>query len=309
MQKHTKLGWIGLGVMGGSMCQHLMSAGYPMSVFTRSKDKAGKVLSNGAVWCNTSAEVVEQSDVVFTMVGQEQEVREVYFSAAGLFAADSSSSISGKLFIDMGTTAPALTLELADFAQQHGAQFIDAPVSGGDVGARNASLSIMAGGEAAVLAGAKVLFDHLGNVRMMGQAGSGQHAKMCNQIVVAGTMIGVCEALLYAKNAGLDCEALVAAIRPGAAGCWTLDNLAPRILQDDFAPGFMVEHFIKDLSIALNEIKRMEVQLPGLTLAASLYEKLATMGHGKSGTQALLLALEDATHDYSNDCNSNYKND
>ncbi len=293
MQKNTKLGWIGLGVMGGSMCQHLMSAGYPMSVFTRSKDKADTALSNGATWCSTPAEVARQSDVIFTMVGQEQEVRDVYFSADGLFAEEVAGDIRGKTFIDMGTTAPALTLKLATYAQQEGAQFIDAPVSGGDVGARNASLSIMAGGEDAVINEAKVLFDHLGKVKIMGAAGSGQHAKMCNQIIVAGTMIGVCEALLYAKSAGLNCEKLVDAIRPGAAGCWTLDNLAPRILKDDFTPGFMVEHFIKDLSIAVNEIKMMGVQLPGLALAASLYEKLNAMGHGKSGTQALLLALED----------------
>ncbi|MBE9564758.1 MAG: NAD(P)-dependent oxidoreductase [Proteobacteria bacterium] len=295
MQKNTKLGWVGLGIMGGSMCQHLMSAGYPVSVFTRSKDKADAVLRNGAMWCDTPAEVAEQSDVVFTMVGKEQEVRDVYFSSNGLFAEKATAGISGKIFIDMGTTAPALTMEMADYAQRHGAQFIDAPVSGGDIGARNASLSIMAGGEDSVINNVKALFDHLGSVKIMGESGSGQHAKMCNQIVVAGTMIGVCEALLYAKSAGLNCEKLVDAIRPGAAGCWTLDNLAPRILRDDFASGFMVEHFVKDLSIALNEIKMMGVQLPGLELATNLYEKLDTMGHGKSGTQALLLALEDVT--------------
>lgn len=302
MQKNTKLGWIGLGVMGDSMCQHLMAADYPMSVFTRSKDKATTVLNNGAIWCDSPAEVAKQSDVVFTMVGQEQEVRDVYFSSAGLFCEEKWGDISGKLFIDMGTTAPALTLELADYALEHGAQFIDAPVSGGDIGARNASLSIMAGGDELVIDKVKSLFDYLGSVKKIGKVGSGQHTKMCNQIVVAGTMIGVCEALVYAKKAGLDCEALIAAIRPGAAGCWTLDNLAPRILSDDYAPGFMVEHFIKDLSIALDEVKMMGVQLPGLTLAASLYEKLDTMGHGKSGTQALLLALEaDSMEDMDNE--------
>ena len=289
MQKHLKLGWLGLGVMGGAMCQHLMAAGYYMSVNTRSRDKAEKLLDNGAVWCDTPAEVSAISDVVFTMVGVEDEVRDVYFSANGLFATD----ISDKTFVDMGTTAPALTLELSHYAKQHDAGFIDAPVSGGDVGARNASLSIMAGGDPKIVETVRPLFDCLGRMQLMGGPGSGQHTKMCNQIVVAGTMIGVCEALVYANNAGLDCEKMIAAIRQGAAGCWTLDNLAPRIISRDFAPGFMIDHFIKDLGIAVNEAEIMALSLPGLQLAKSLYERVSDMGHGKSGTQALLLALQD----------------
>ena len=289
MQKNKKLGWVGLGVMGEPMCGHLMSAAYPMSVFTRSKEKADSVLRHGATWCGTAARLVSQSDVIFTMVGSEAEVRDVYLASNGLFAED----ISGKLFIDMGTTAPALTMELAGFSCQHGAQFIDAPVSGGDIGARNASLSIMAGGDDSTIDEAEVFFELLGSMRKMGGPGSGQHAKVCNQIVVAATMIGVCEALLYARSAGIDCETLISAIRPGAAGCWTLDRLAPRIIEGDFAPGFMVDHFIKDLDIAVREMENMHVHLPGLVLAKSLYEKLSDMGHGKSGTQALLLALAD----------------
>jgi 3-hydroxyisobutyrate dehydrogenase len=288
MQKHIKLGWIGLGVMGGAMCQHLMTAGYPMSVYTRSKEKAGEVLQNGAQWCDSPAAVAEQSDIVFTMVGQEQEVRDVYFSASGLF----NSAIKNKIFVDMGTTAPSLTLEMAQYAEQHGAHCIDAPVSGGDIGARNASLSIMAGGDAEIIRQVMPLFEYLGRVQIMGEAGSGQHTKMCNQIVVAGTMIGVCEALLYAKRAKLNCETLIAAIRPGAAGCWTLDNLAPRIIRQDFAPGFMVEHFIKDLGIALQEAQAMHLDLPGLSLVKTLYEKVRDAGFGKKGTQALLFALD-----------------
>jgi 3-hydroxyisobutyrate dehydrogenase len=289
MLKNLQVGWVGLGVMGEPMCQHLLAAGCPMAVFTRSKDRASDVLDNGAIWCETPVEVVSHSDVVFTMVGSERDVRDVYFSAEGLYAKD----IHDKLFIDMGTTAPALTIELAAYANKHGAQFIDAPVSGGDVGARNATLSIMVGGDESAIERATALFEHLGNATILGESGCGQHAKMCNQIVVAGTMIGVCEALLYARKAGLDCERLISAIRPGAAGCWTLDNLAPRIIKQDFAPGFMVDHFIKDLGIAVKEIELMNLALPGLALARNLYERLRELGHGRSGTQALILALEE----------------
>ena len=289
MQKRTKLGWIGLGVMGEPMCRHLMAAGYAMAVFTRSKEKAVVVLDKGAKWCETPAGVAAQCDVVFTMVGSKNEVDEVYFSERGLL----SATVKDKVFIDMGTTAPVLTEKVAHAAQVKGAQLIDAPVSGGDVGAKNASLSIMAGGDAGAIKKVSELFACLGKVQVMGESGSGQHTKMCNQIVVAGTMIGVCESLLYARRAGLDCASMIAAIRPGAAGCWTLDNLAPRIIAQDFSSGFMVDHFIKDLSIAINESVTMKLDLPGLALAKQLYEKVHNMGHGKSATQALLLALDD----------------
>jgi len=285
---NVRLGWIGLGVMGEPMCQHLLAADYPMAIFTRSKDKASGAVSNGAKWCESPAEVTDCSDVIFTMVGSEYDVRDVYFSADGLFGRE----INDKLFIDMGTTAPMLTKELAGHAKEHGAQFIDAPVSGGDVGAISATLSIMVGGDETAIKSVSTLFEYLGNATIMGESGSGQHTKMCNQIVVAGTMIGVCESLVYARKAGLDCEKLISAISPGAAGCWTLDNLAPRIIKQDFAPGFMVNHFIKDLGIALNEIELMDLDLPGLTLARHLYERLNELGHGRSGTQALILALE-----------------
>lgn len=288
MQKNPKLGWIGLGVMGEPMCRHLLSAGYEVSISTRSKHKASELIAKGARWCEKPAEVAQQSDVVFTMVGLEQDVRDVYFSPRGLF----DTEIKHKVFIDMGTTAPSLSLEIARYVQQHEAYSIDAPVSGGDVGARNATLSIMAGGDGESLHSSLPMFECLGHVQLMGGAGNGQHTKMCNQIVVAGTMIGVCEALLYAKKAGLDCATLIAAIRPGAAGCWTLDNLAPRIVKQDFAPGFMVDHFIKDLAIAVNEAETLGLNLPGLTLARSLYEQVRDMGYGRSGTQALLLALD-----------------
>lgn len=288
MQKNTKLGWVGLGVMGEPMCQHLLAAGYPVSVFTRTREKASRVLGNGAQWCDAPTHIADQCDVIFTMVGSEQEVRAIYFSNNGLFASD----ITDKTFIDMGTTAPSLTLEIMRYASEKGAHAVDAPVSGGDIGARNASLSIMAGGDDETLSRVSGLFDHLGRMQVMGESGSGQHTKMCNQIVVAGTIIGVCESLVYAKQAGLDCEALVAVISQGAAGCWSLDNLAPRINKQDFSPGFMVDHFIKDLGIALNEAQAMKLNLPGLSLAMSLYEKVNEMGFGENGTQALLFALE-----------------
>ncbi len=290
MQKNTKLGWIGLGVMGEPMCSHLLAENYPVYVYTRSKEKAERVINAGANWCDKPVAITHKCDVVFTMVGSEQEVRDVYFSESGLF----SSTIKDKIFIDMGTTAPSLTLELSQYAAQQGAHIIDAPVSGGDVGAQNASLSIMAGGDELIVNKVSELFSYLGRVHAMGKSGNGQHTKMCNQIVVAGTMIGVCESLLYAKRAGLDCETLIAAIRPGAAGCWTLDNLAPRMVRQDFSSGFMVDHFIKDLAIAVREAEVMKIDLQGLALAKKLYEKVHDMGHGKSATQALLLALGDS---------------
>jgi len=197
----------------------------------------------------------------------------------------------GAVIVDMGTTPPVLSREIAAQARRQGAHAVDAPVSGGDIGAREGRLSIMAGGEANIVQQLQPLFACMGSVRHMGDAGSGQHTKMCNQITVAGTMIGVCEALLYAAKAGVDAEKLVAAISQGAAGCWTLDNLAPRINRDDYAPGFMVDHFIKDLGIALQEADNMQLQLPGLQLAHALYRKVSQLGHGRSGTQALIHAL------------------
>ena len=246
------------------------------------------MLDNGAQWCEAPVDVTARCDVIFTMVGSEREVRDIYFSEGGLFASD----INGKIFIDMGTTAPSLTLEIKQYAVDRGARTVDAPVSGGDIGAKNANLSIMAGGDDDTLGEVSTLFDYLGSVQLMGESGSGQHTKMFNQIVVAGTMIGVCESLVYARQAGLDCETLISAIGKGAAGCWSLENLAPRINKQDFSSGFMVNHFIKDLGIAIDEAQAMKLNLPGLSLAKSLYEDVRAMGFGENGTQALLLALE-----------------
>jgi 3-hydroxyisobutyrate dehydrogenase len=287
MQK--KIGWIGVGVMGEPMCGHLLVAGYAVSVFSRTQEKATGLLQKGATWCESAAEVAAQSDIIFTMVGSPDEVREVYFSAKGVL----SGVKRGSALVDMSTTAPSLSLEIAEKAAKLGVDAVDAPVSGGDIGARDGTLSIMAGGEEAVINTLRPLFDCIGkSISYMGRAGNGQHTKLCNQLVVAGTMIGVCEALLYASKSGLDCGQLIAAIRPGAAGCWTLDNLAPRIIKGDDAPGFMVDHFIKDLGIAVKEAEALQLDLPGLSLAHDLYLETQKIGHGQSGTQALIHAIE-----------------
>ena len=275
--------------MGEPMCGHLLAAGFPVSVTSRTRSKADQLVDQGAVWCDTPAEVAALADVVFTTVGKPDEVREVYFGAQGVFA----GLRDGAVVVDMGTTPPSLTGEIRERAESMGASAVDAPVSGGDVGARKGTLSVMAGGDEAIVERIRPLFDCMAStVAWMGEAGSGQHTKMANQLAVAGTMIGVCEALVYAGRAGVDLEKLVAVISRGAAGCWTLDNLAPRIIRGDDAPGFMVDHFVKDLGIALGECEQMGITLPGLELASRLYRQLQAMGHGQSGTQALMHAIE-----------------
>ena len=282
------LGWIGTGVMGLPMCGHLLSAGYPVRLNSRTRHKADTLLAKGAVWCESAARVAAASDIVFTMVGTPDEVREVYFAEHGVFA----GLRAGSIVVDMGTTPPSLTVEISERARALHAHAVDAPVSGGDIGARNASLSVMVGGDEASVNTIRPLLDCMATtVAWMGAAGNGQHTKMANQLVVAGTMIGVCEALVYAARAEVDLDKLVAVISKGAASCWTLDNLAPRIIQDDDAPGFMVDHFVKDLGIALQEAAQMGLTLPGLELASELYRQLQRLGHGQSGTQALVHAI------------------
>jgi 3-hydroxyisobutyrate dehydrogenase len=271
------------------MCGHLLAAGYAVSVSSRTRGKAETLVKQGASWCETPAEVAAQADVVFTTVGRPDEVREVYFGEQGMF----TGLQAGAIVVDMGTTPPSLTREISARAISIGAHAVDAPVSGGDVGARSASLSVMAGGEEDIVDSIRPLFDCMAKtVAWMGEAGNGQHTKMANQLAVAGTMIGVCEALVYAARAGVDLEKLVAVISKGAAGCWTLDNLAPRIVSGDDAPGFMVDHFVKDLGIALQESEQMGLSLPGLELAGRLYKQLQAIGHGQSGTQALVHAIK-----------------
>ena len=311
-----QLGWIGTGIMGRSMCGHLLAAGHSVTVFSRTPSKAEDLLARGATWAPTPRAVAEASDVVFTMVGFPQDVRDVYFGAHGLLATSPAGVAAGQpwaaaaeaepealaaglqprenqLFIDMTTTEPSLAIEIASAAREKGAAAVDAPVSGGDVGARNAALSIMVGGEPDDVARALPLLKVLGrNIVHQGGPGAGQHTKMCNQIVIAGTMIGVCESLIYGARAGLDLETMLTSIKSGAAGCWTLENLAPRVIKRNFDPGFLVEHFIKDMGIALEEARRMKLALPGLALVHQLYVAVQAQGHGRAGTHARVLALE-----------------
>lgn len=285
-----RIGWIGTGVMGASMCGHLLNAGYAITLHTRTRAKAQPLLDRGAAWADDPRAVATAADVIVTMVGFPADVRDVYFGANGLLA----GAEPGSILIDMTTTEPSLSREIALAASAKGLQALDAPVSGGDVGARNATLSIMIGGETAAVDRARPLFERLGKTIVpQGGPGAGQHAKLCNQIVIAGAMVGVCESLLYGYHAGLNLNQVLESIRGGAAACWTLDNLAPKILQRNFAPGFFVEHFVKDMGIALEDAKRMGLTLPGLSLVHELYRNVVALGHGRSGTHALLLALEE----------------
>jgi 3-hydroxyisobutyrate dehydrogenase len=285
----TRIGWVGTGVMGQSMCGHLLSEGYRTTLYTRTRAKAQGLLDRGAAWADSPRAVAESSDVLFTMVGFPRDVRDVYFSPEGILAGTGQ----GAVLVDMTTTEPTLAREIHQAARAKQAQSVDAPVSGGDVGARNRALSIMVGGDEEAVANVMPLFQILGkNIVHQGGPGAGQHTKMCNQIVISGTMVGVCESLVYARQAGLDPEQMLKSIRSGAAGCWSLENLAPRVLKGDFEPGFIVEHFIKDMGIALNEAQRMGLAMPGLALVHQLYLALQAQGHGRRGTQALVLALE-----------------
>lgn len=273
--------------MGGAMCGHL---GPGVLVHSRTKTKAQPLLDRGAVWADSPRAVAGNSDLVFTMVGFPADVREVYFGAAGVLA----GANPGLIAVDLTTTAPRLAREIYAAGQARGIATLDAPVSGGDVGARNATLSIMVGGDKTTFDTVFPLLQKLGKTIIhQGPAGAGQQAKLCNQIVIAGTMIGVCEALLYGRQAGLDLATMLQSIRGGAAGCWTLDNLAPRILNQNFDPGFLVDHFVKDLGLALEEAHRLQLNLPGLQLGHDLYRRVQELGHGRKGTHALYLALDD----------------
>ena len=278
--------------MGSPMCGHLLRAGYPLTVSTRTPSKAQPLLEQGVLWAESPAAMVEKADVICTMVGFPKDVREIYFGKEGLLA----NARPGQVFVDLTTSEPSLAFEIAERAKEGQAFALDAPVSGGDVGAKQGTLSIMVGGEFSAFEALKPILGIFGKLLVHhGPPGCGQHAKLCNQITIAGTMIGVCEALLYAHQAGLDGEKLLESIRQGAAGCWTLDHLAPRMLQRDFAPGFFVEHFIKDMAMGLAEANRMGLLLPGLAVVHKLYQAVQAQGHGRSGTHALLLALENVS--------------
>ncbi len=274
--------------MGTSMCGHLIAAGYGVTVFSRTKSRAEPLVSKGATWAASPKAVAENSDVVFSIVGFPSDVREVMLGQNGALA----GSKSGNVLVDMTTSQPALAVEIAEAAKGKGVHSVDAPVSGGDVGAREARLSIMIGGEADAVAALTPLFEVMGKTIVhQGPAGAGQHTKMVNQTLIASAMIGVCEALLYGHKADLDLKTVMQSIASGAAGSWSLTNLGPRIIDNNFDPGFYVEHFIKDMGIALEEARRMNLALPGLALAHQLYVALAAQGHARDGTHALQMAL------------------
>ena len=286
----TRIGWVGTGVMGKSMCGHLMAAGYQATVFNRTAEMTRPLAEKGAVVASSIAELARAADVVFTIVGYPADVREVTLGAGGVLEA----ARPGTVIVDMTTSEPALAAEIYQAAQAKGVHTIDAPVSGGDIGAREARLSIMVGGDKEVAAALRPLFEIMGKtIVYQGPAGSGQHTKMVNQILISTNMIGVCEALLYGYKAGLDLNTVMESVSSGAAGSWSLSNLGARMIAGNFEPGFFVEHFLKDMRIALAESRRMKLALPGLALAEQLYRAVEAQGYGRKGTQALLLALAD----------------
>ena len=288
MSEKPTIGWIGTGVMGSAMAGHLLSDGYALRVFNRTRSRADDLVAAGAQWCDSGAEAASGSDVVFTMLGYPADVREMVLGDGGVLAA----MAPGSLLVDMTTSEPSLAVEIAAAAAERDIQALDAPVSGGDVGARNAALVIMVGGSEEAFGRAEPMFARMGRLAVRhGDAGSGQHTKMVNQIAIASGMIGVCEAMLYAQRAGLDVERVIDTIKDGAAGSWSLSNYGPRLLNDDLEPGFKIDHFVKDLGIALAEARRMRLPLAGTALAEQLYVAAQAHGFGAKGTQALLATL------------------
>jgi len=285
-----RIGWIGTGVMGASMCGHLLKAGYPMTVFNRTPEKCEGLVAAGASPADSLRAVAEKSDIVFAIVGYPQDVREVFLSDHGV----ANHCQPGSILIDMTTSDPSLAIEIEDVANEKGLHALDAPVSGGDIGAQNAALSIMVGGDEDVFAAVSPLFSKMGKtIVYQGPAGSGQHTKMVNQTLIATNMIGVCEALIYAHRSGLDLETVMRSVSSGAAGSWSLSNLGPRIIDNNFDPGFFVEHFVKDMQIALDSARRLNLSLPGLALAHQLYVALKAQGHARKGTHALQFVLSE----------------
>ena len=285
----TRVGWVGTGVMGQSMCQHVMAAGYSTAVYNRTREKTQALLDAGAAWADSPRALAKRSDVVLAIVGFPKDVREVFLGEPGALA----GGRPGLILVDMTTSEPTLAREIAAAAARRGVGSIDAPVSGGDVGAKSGTLSIMVGGEPDVVEAVRPILECMGKTIVhQGPPGAGQHTKMVNQILIATNMIGVCEALLYAYKAGLDPATVLQSVGGGAAASWSLNNLGPRIIARNFEPGFFVEHFIKDMGIALEESKRMGLVMPGLALANQLYLSVQAHGYGRKGTQALMLALE-----------------
>ena len=288
MTDKPAIGWVGTGVMGVSMCGHVLDAGYPVTVTTRSRSKAENLIARGATWAGTPAEVTAASDISFAIVGFPEDVRQVFLGPDGLLEGASA----GDVLVDMTTSEPALAIEIADTCGEQGVAAIDAPVSGGDIGARNGTLSIMIGGDPDAVEQVRPVFETMGKtIVRQGGPGAGQHTKAVNQILIATGMIGVSEALLYGQQAGLDLDTVMESVSGGAAGSWSLSNYGPRMLGGDFEPGFFVDHFVKDMGIALREAASMKLPAPGLAMAHELYVSLQAQGLGRKGTQSLILAL------------------
>lgn len=280
-----KIGFIGTGVMGSSIVKHLLKAGYPVNVYNRTKGKTDELVSLGAVWYENPAAVTEKSDIVFTIVGYPKDVEETYFGENGIFQAATADHI----LIDMTTSTPSLALKIYEAGKEKGVPVLDAPVSGGDLGAQKGTLTIMVGGNESAYAKVEPIFKVFSSkVNLQGSAGKGQHTKLANQIMIAGTMTGMTELLVYANAADLNLDKVLDTVGGGSANNWSLTNYGPRILQEDFSPGFFVKHFVKDLKIALDEAKKMEIELPSTALAEQLYEKLEKNGYGDDGTQAFI---------------------
>jgi 3-hydroxyisobutyrate dehydrogenase len=293
MRTPQHLGWIGTGVMGASMCGHLLAAGHHMTVYNRSRDKAQPLLDYGAVWAESPKAVAQKSEIIFTMVGFPDDVREVILGDTGALA----GAQAGAVVVDMTTSSPNLAQTIALECARKGVSALDAPVSGGDVGAREATLAIMVGGETSVFEAIRPLFEIMGQtIALMGGSGAGQHTKMTNQILIAGTMIGVVESLLYARQAGMDAHQVIDIIGKGAASSWSINNLGRRIANDDYNPGFFIKHFVKDMGIALDEARRMQLSLPGLALVHQFYTAAMAMGWENLGTQGLYQVLKTLNH-------------
>lgn len=284
-----KIGFIGIGVMGEAMANHLLEAGHDLFVYNRTKSKADRLVEQGATWCESVADVAKASELIFTIIGVPADVESVYLDELGLI----KQSKPGTILVDMTTSTPELAKRIDEAGKQQGVFCLDAPVTGGDIGAKNGTLTIMVGGEEEIFKKILPVLELMGKtIVYMGAAGSGQHTKMANQIAIAGAAIGMVEALAYSKGADLDLQSVLEALTSGSAASWQLSNMAPRIIREDFNPGFYIKHFIKDMRIASNEAKEMQVELPGLDLVLSLYEECEKQNLENLGTQALYKLYE-----------------
>ena len=295
---NTPIAWIGLGIMGTSMAGHLLDAGYPLTIHTRTKSRAEPLLARGAKWADSSQEASENCEYVFSMVGMPAEVDEVFLGAHGILKAKNSP----RVIVNMATSSPTLDRKIAKIAKAQGIGFLDAPVSGGDLGARNATLSIMVGGEAWALSEVMACFERMGKTIVHhGDVGSGQLCKVVNQLLVGANMVAAAEALTLSKETGLDSWKMLESVGGGAASSWTLTNLVPRMLRDDWHSGFSLAYLAKDLKIAMETCQELGLQLPGLALSQRLYSRLDELGHGAHGTQALLKLWKQAESSLSSD--------